>query len=216
MQSQRVPYPALIAAIFGWLTLCFSVMPAVAASSPKFGKTLAAEYNLPKEAIDKFAAFKPSKADKGSSAVENVLMADTETWNGPPLKVTAKSNPYTVAVTITGVALADGDMVTLWQKGWGMGDGATRLDVIAGLSKTGVRAGQRVTLTAASPNSFKDDRETALSLALVNAKNINFESVQVQVWSGLANPTFMEILMSLRWALVGVVFIAVWLVMKRL
>ena len=200
----------LAAALLGAALILAAVMPAGSAEPPvakngqKFGKTLVAEYEIPSETLVKFAAFKASKAQPGESALVNSLIADTESWRGTSFKVSSTANPYTVVVTVDGQAAADGDVATLWQAGWTLDDGVTRLGVIPNLSKPSAKAGEKVSLVgSAAPISFKDDREIAVSLGLVSARNLGFDSVRVQVWSGIANPSFLQTLMSLRWLMLG-------------
>jgi len=44
----------------------------------------------------------------------------------------------------------------------------------------------------------------------VNARNIEISSVRVQVWSGMAPTSFLEVLGPARWLLVGVVMLVLW------
>jgi hypothetical protein len=201
----------LFASILACLTAVslFAADPLLIKDAKKFGKTLIAEYDLPREKILKFREFKPSTPDKDESPAANALFADTEPWNGPTLKVYASSNPYTVAVTISGQVKADGAVTSLWQVGWNMEDGASRYGVLPGPGTTKGRAGELVTLTtAATPTSFKDDRRTSVSLGLIKTGNIELDTVKVQVWSGVGGSSWVEKLLSFQALLVAVVFFA--------
>lgn len=65
-------------------------------------------------------------------------------------------------------------------------------------------------IAAATPISFKEDRRVAVSLGLVNARNIEITGVRVKVWSGLAPTSFLDVLGPARWLLVGVVMLVLW------
>lgn len=182
-------------------------------ASGHWGKRLLSEQVLPPALMAKIAAFKPSKADPGESAIMNTMSADTVDWVGDTMPASPRGSPYTMVVTLVGTARADGDVATLWQSGWRLDDGSARMAAFAGLSRNGVKAGERVTLTrAALPITVKADREVAPALSLVRAANVDLQEVRVQVWSGLGSPTWQETLLSYRYALVGVVMLvlAMW------
>jgi hypothetical protein len=183
-------------------------------SERAFGKKIIAEYELPPEQIAKFAAFEPSGPTKGESALTSTLLAKTEDWTGPAFDAVTSGNPYTIVVTLSGSAKLDGPSATLWNAGWAIlseNGNQTRLTVLPGLAKTDAKAGEAFTVTAAAtPSSFKEDRKVAVALALVNARNIDISSVRVQVWSGMAPTSFLEVLGPARWLLVGVVMLVLW------
>lgn len=192
--------------------------PARAASSPhgqRFGKTLLVEHRLSEDMIRRLNAFKPSAPVKGESALVNAMLADTVDWSGPDIEGRTAGNPYTIAVLVTGTARADGEVASLWQAGWKLeskfGGEEGRLVPLAGLAKSGVRTGERVELAAASmPTSFREDRKVAPTVGMVNARNLHVTEVRVQVWSGAAATGFAETILSFRWALVGLVLVALW------
>jgi len=169
---------------------------------------------LPPEQIAKFAAFEPSGPIPGESAITSTLLAKTEDWTGPAFDGNTSGNPYTIVVTLSGTAKTDGPSATLWNAGWAIlseNGNQARLTVLPGLAKTEAKAGEAFTVTAAAtPSSFKEDRKVAVALALVNARNIEISSVRVQVWSGMAPTTFLEVLGPARWLLVGVVMLVLW------
>jgi hypothetical protein len=84
-------------------------------------------------------------------------------------------------------------------------DGVRRLSVLPGIAKVGAKAGERLEMTGTSPTSFKESRKVGVALELVNAKNLNFDSVHVEVWSGVPEPSKLEISYAFRYAIVGLV-----------
>ena len=196
---------------FWGASLALAVMHASAQapqSPSEYGQKMIAEYDLSPRQIAKFAAFKPSAPDPKELPLINALLADTEDWVGDMLKADSAANPYTLVVTLTGKARADGDVTTLWQSGWLMDDGVKKLQAFPGLSKSGVKAGERLVMTKASlPSRFTESKEVSPVLGLANAKNFEFESVKAQLWSGIGTPTKTEVFFSLRWLLVGLVML---------
>jgi hypothetical protein len=184
----------------------------------KYGKVLVAEYRLPAETIAKIATFKPSAPGPGENKIEAVLLANTEEWYGPPIDVKYASNPYTLVVTLTGTARADGDALTMWQAGWRLDGSERRYTVLPGLSKLGAKAGERFTATAAAtPSRFKDDRSNiAVALAFVRSSNVDVQSVEMQLWSGIASASWLETLGAFSYLLVAVILVAlVWFWRRR-
>lgn len=182
----------------------------------EFGKTLTMDVVLPPEQLGRYAAFQPSKPDAHESTLVNSMLADTVDWTGAPILVTSKDSPFTIVVTIVGTVRTDGDVATMWQAGWKFDDGTTRSTPFPGLAKIGVKAGQQVVMTkASSPTSFKTDRTVMPVLGFVRASNVDFDSVRVQVWSGMGRTSPVEWLLAYRGLLVGVVMLALALVWLR-
>ena len=191
------------------LALCTALTASAADDKgKKYGKRIVAEYDLPADVIQKLASFKPSAPQQGESMIVNMVGADAVPWNAPGFKANSSTNPYVIVITVKGKAAESGDVSTMWQAGWRLDDGATRLSVVPGLSKSGLRSGEAVTLTAsAAPVSFKVDREVGAYVGMVNARNLVIDSVRVQVWSGLANPSIWQTVLSVQGLLVGLVFL---------
>lgn len=184
--------------------------PAEAPQEKQFGKTLVIEHEIPQEIIAKYAAFKPSQPEKGESALVASMLADTVDWRGPEFKASASSNPYTLALKITGRAKGDGNVAMLWQAGWTDEEGVTRSGALPGPGKLDAKAGEQLTLAAAAgPITFTQDRTLYPSLGFVRSSNFEFESARLQVWSGVANPTAVESFLSFPAVLVGLAFFAV-------
>ena len=209
----RPPVPFL-------LVLCLTVaalLPQVtrAASAQRFGKALLLEHRLPQDKVDRLNKFKASAPVKGESAVVNAMLADTEDWVAPPLAVRTAESPHTIVLLVKGTARAAGDAATLWQAGWrlegGQNDGEGRVSPLAGLAKTGAKEGEAVELVAAAiPTTFREDRKVSPLVGMVNARNLHITEVRMQIWTGQRETGFAETLLSFRWALIGVVLVALW------
>lgn len=216
MPGSHRPLRALFAAALVVLLGAFvPVRDAAAASAQKFGKTLLREHQIPADKIVKFNRFKASAPVKGESTIVNAMLADTEDWAGPNLDVRTAESPYTIVVLVTGTARAAGDATSLWQAGWRyeakQGGDEARMVPLPGLAKTGAKAGETLELVAAAtPTTFREDRKVSPVIGLVNARNLEITSVRVQIWSGTASTSFVDVLLSFRWALVGVVLIVLW------
>jgi hypothetical protein len=189
----------------GALALFVVNYAAAAADDKKFGQTRIATYDIPAATIAKFQKFKASAPVKGESPLVATLLADTEAWSGPEFNASATANPYTIVVTVKGTATSDGDATTLWNAGWRLEDETRRLNVLPGIAKVGAKAGERLEMTGTSPTSFKENRKVGVALELVNAKNLNFDGVHVEVWSGVPEPSKLEISYAFRYAIVGLV-----------
>jgi len=126
------------------------------------------------------------------------------------------SNPYTIVVTLTGTAKADGDALTMWQAGWRLDGSERRFTALSGLSKLGAKAGERFTATAAAtPSRFKDDRNVAVALGLVSARNVDINSVDVELWSGISNPSWLETLGAFSYLLVALILAGLYWFWRR-
>jgi hypothetical protein len=175
------------------------------------GKTMVAEYKVPAATLLKFESFKPSERKPGESVLEATMLADGEAWTGPSLNADSTTNPYKVAVTLSGRAKADGDAVSMWKVGWHFGEDGTRLTLMPGLTRSNLKAGQGFTATAVSdPISFKKDRTTQVVLELVNASNLEIDAVDVSVWSGMGGTSFLQKFGAFTYVLIGLVMLAIW------
>ncbi len=182
----------------------------VLAEGKKYGKKLVAEYRVPASTLVKMEEFKPSAPVKGESVAMNALLADTETWRSPEVELSNTANPYNIVVTLAATAIADGDAVSLWQAGWQLEDGA-RLNVLPGLTRSAVKAGQRLTMTAvATPTTFKQNRTSSVVLGLVKVDNMKLDSIDVAVWSGIPGTSFLEGFRAFYVALVGLAMFGLW------
>ena len=183
----------------------------------KYGKVLVAEFRIPSDTVAKYATHKPSKPRPGENKIDSVILADTEEWSGPFIDVKNAANPYTMVVTLTGTAKADGDALTMWHAGWRLDDREKHLTAFSGLSKLGAKAGERFTVTAAAkPTSFKEDRNVAVSLDLVSARNVDINTVDVELWSGVSNPSWLETLGAFSYLLVALILTGlVWFWRRR-
>ncbi len=183
----------------------------------KYGKTLLADVVLPPSQLDKFSAFLDTIAAANHGAQNGVMSGDTADWVGDAFLANSTTNPYTIVVSVEGTAKAAGDVVTTWNSGWRFEDGSNRYALMHGLSAFDVKAGEHVTMTAAAtPSRFERDRNVAPLLSLIDAKNVTLDHVQVQVWSGLGSPGWLELLAAYRILIFGVVMLAVVLVFRKL
>jgi hypothetical protein len=202
--------------LFVWALCALGLLVpgAVAAQSKPttFGKNLVRSYELPAEAVARFVRFNAAQAAKGVTAG---LLADSEDWQGEVLSAPSKGNPYTQVVRVSGTVVADGDVSTSWQGGWSL-DGMTRSGLIGGANVTGAKAGQRVSLVGVGgPISFKEDRSLAPALGFMRSRNIQIDGVQLEVWSGVGKPTFVQLIFSWSPLLVGLVFLGIFFWFRR-
>jgi hypothetical protein len=178
----------------------------------RHGKTLVAQFKVPAATLVKFESFKPKERKPGESVLEATLLADGEEWNGPAVEADSTANPYRIVVTLTGRAKEDGDVVSLWKAGWNLGsDEGTRLTLMPGLTRSGLKAGQDFVATALSdPISFKKDRSAGVVLELVNARNLEIGAVDVAVWSGIGGSSLLQKFGAFTYMLIGAVMFALW------
>lgn len=168
----------------------FYALPAAGSSPRAHGRDLVAQYQLPADAVARYAAL-ASTASRSGPVREAAAWADNTTWVGPLQQVGAGRNPYTLVLTVSGVAREAGEVRAHWQAGWELQESpvATRevlMPLAARLSRA-TAAGAPVTLTAISaPLSFRGERQAAPLLNLVNANNLDISDVHLQVWSGSA------------------------------
>jgi hypothetical protein len=156
------------------------------------GQRLVAQYRLPPETIARYAAMAAGTASKERSR-DDSMFADHSPWVGPEQRAGVGNNPYVLVFTVSGVARAAGEVYAHWQAGWDIHESpiASRelLMKVAPITRTGLAAGQALTLSASSARvSFRGERSVAPMLGLVQMRNLDINDVQVQVWSGAAPP----------------------------
>lgn len=154
------------------------------------GQRLVAQYRLPDDAIARYAALAAGTALDAAPGV-NSLFADRAPWVGPEQRAGVGHNPYTLVFTVRGVTRAAGAVFAQWQAGWQVYETpvASRelLMAVPYIARTGVAAGEALTLTGSSTRvSFRGERSVAPMLGLVQARNLDINEVEVQVWSGTA------------------------------
>ncbi len=197
----------------GWL-LCFGLLPSAAQANDNaaFGQRRVAEYSVPAATVARYAGFKPNAPLPGESKIVNALLADTVEWVGPPMTVGPDQNPYRLVLRVRGQALADGDVVSLWQAGWrwpttdfGTQD---RVDPVSGVTRERVRAGEALDFVAPSGGStFRQAREVQPFVGLVNLRNLRVDAVTVEVWQGVPPANWRETLLSLPALGIGLVML---------
>lgn len=164
--------------------------PAIGREPRAHGKSLVAQYQLPPDAIARYAAM-AAGTDQNVTRREDSMFADRLPWVGPKHRAGVGHNPYTLVFTVSGLAKAAGEVQAHWQAGWEIQESpvASRELVMAvpRLARAGVAAGQPVTLTASSTRvSFRGERHVAPMLGLVQMRNLDISDVHLQVWSGEA------------------------------
>ena len=184
----------------------------------RFGRDIEMSTSIPAHAIKRFNAFAPRPPKPGTSGID-LLLADTVTWrSATPLSIRADSNPYVVAIRVSGQVTGEDGAVTLWLAGFdrldGHGDSSgTITKPIAGLNapKGGTNGDGRFERAGASgPVSFREDGVVHPVVEIQRRSGLAIERVDVEVWSGLPNPTWREMLLGWQGALVGVVMLVLW------
>ena len=193
-------------------------LPAARSEPAAHGEQLIARHRLPPEAIARYAA-RTAGANGDDSARPNSMVADRSPWVGPEHRAGVGRNPYTLVLTVSGVARAAGDVHSQWQAGWELMESpvASRelLMSLSGLARKGVAAGQPLTMTARSaPVSFRGDRQVAPMLGLVQTRNLEIRDVEVEVWSG-STPLPWPALPWMQLATVGAAAIGVLALLSR-
>ena len=209
-----------------WLPLVLASLLAIVAGQAaaqlptkpgKYGKTLVADVVLSPSQIDKFTALLDTLAASTHGSQNSVMFGDTADWVGDAFVANSTTNPYTIVVSVEGTAKAAGDVVTTWKSGWRYEDNSNREGLMHGLSAFEVKAGERVTMTAAAlPSRFDRDKNVSPMLSLVDAKNVTIAHVHVQVWSGLGEASWLQVLSAWRFLIFGVVVLVVVLVFRRI
>jgi len=187
------------------------------AEPERFGRDLVMRASLPAEAIERFNAFVPETPRPGRNPVE-ALIANTESWHAPTrLRLSSNANPYVVAIRVTGRVTGDDGAVTLWLAGFDRFDAfdvpTTRTSPIAGLNapKGGAKGDGRLERSGATaPVSFREDGDARPVVEIQRRSGLTLESVDVEVWSGVPNPTWREMLFGWQGALVGVAMFVFW------
>lgn len=199
----------------------FYAMPAASSPPRAYGRELVAQYQLPAEAVARYAAL-ATAASRTETAGDRTAWTDNALWVGPQQQVGIGRNPYTLVLTVSGVARAAGDIRAHWQAGWEVRESplATREVLMSlGAQQTGgTTAGAPVTLTAVSaPLTFRGERQVAPMLNLVNANNLDISDVHLQVWSGSAPLVAWPVVSAPRPALLGIgaLCLLMWFFLRR-
>jgi len=167
-------------------------MPADSRQPRVFGKYLVAQYQLPAKTIARYAAMAAGTAGDELARADS-MFADRLPWIGPEQRAGVGSNPYTLVLTVSGVAKASGEVYSQWQAGWEVHESAGSREIVMavpGAVRAGVTSGERVSLTANTARvSFRGERRVAPMLGLVQTRNLDIDDVYVQLWSGNAPMT---------------------------
>lgn len=168
----------------------FYAVPAAGNDKRAHGRELVAQFQLPSETVARYAALASASSRDGATG-ERPAPIDNAMWVGPMQQVGIGRNPYTMVLTVSGVARASDDIRARWQAGWEVRESplATRevLMSVGSQFEGRTQAGAPVTLTAVSaPLSFRGERQVSPLLTLAHASNLDIRDVQLQVWSGAA------------------------------
>lgn len=220
------PVSAKWRVVIGNLGLCFGLCLSLSASqayadnkaqSSEYGKRLEVEIQLSPEDVSRLANFQAPEENKKLSGPMASVTATSERWRGDPINAGKDTGPYTMVVTLKGRAKTAGDVSTMWNSGWDFSDDSARVTAFPGLSKLAVKAGEQVVMVkATAPIRFKESRAVRPVLELVRTDNFEFESISVQIWSGVGGSSWQDILMSFRWLIAGLIlFFLRWWWVKR-
>ncbi len=198
----------------------FHAVPAADTTPRAYGRELVAQHQLPADAVARYAT-RAAAAVHGDTSAERTVPVDPAPWVGPLQQAGAGRNPYTLVLTVSGLAKAPGDVRTQWQAGWEVRESpvATR-EVqmqVTGQANAVAAAGVPVSLTAIGmPVSFRGERQVAPMLDLVNAHNMDITDVRLQVWSGSPPMVAWPVLSAANPALLGLgaLCLLAWLFLK--
>jgi hypothetical protein len=199
----------------------FYAMPAASGQPRAYGRDLVAQYQLPAEAVARYAAL-ATAASRAEALPERTAWPDHGLWVGPQQQVGMGRNPYRLVLTVSGVARAADDVRAHWRAGWEVRESpvATREVLMSmGAQLAGsTTVGAPVTLTAVSaPLTFRGERQVAPMLNLVDANNLDISDVHLQVWSGSAPLVAWPALATPRPALLGLgaLCLLMWFFLRR-
>ena len=212
--AARVGLYRLIASGGAVLALLLAGPSAGAAAPERYGKVMEQRHEVPAAALAKFLRLHDKNLREGRNNVG--MLADTERWVAPALDAPTARNPYTLVVRVRGVALADGPVASRWQTAWGLPDGAARGMLLPELTQQNVKAGQVVELVGVSPpTSFKEDRRVEPIVEFMALQNLRMDGVTLEVWSGMRPTSWLQGFGAAIPLLVGVVFLALVVWMRR-
>jgi hypothetical protein len=161
----------------------FHALPLAGTADRPPGRDQIAAYELPAEQIALYRA----RADGAAARA----WSEPQAWVGPQQAAGIGRNPFTLVLSIGGVARSAGDVRTHWHAGWEVQESPSAvrelLLPVAALSSGSVKPGTPLTLRSVGmPVSFRGERSAAPMLSLVTAHNFEIQSVRVAVWSGSA------------------------------
>lgn len=184
----------------------------------KYGQTLVAEFDIPLDQVRKFNQLVIASSDNKEPNLEKFksTVASSEDWLADVVHIDSRKNPYRMVLTLSGTAVSSADVQSAWAVGWRQTDGLSHLIPMAGLIKRDVQAGEEFVLTEASAStSFKENQVVFPTISFLKAQNLVIKSVHVQVWSGAANASWMDVFLSMRWFLVALLVIGLGWSFKR-
>lgn len=186
-----------------WLAAVACVLLATAGcnsqSSPP-GKFEIAIFEVPAEVLEKMAAVKSDTAFSPE-------------WESPLLKFAPEHNPFMVEVDYEGETTGAGRAENIFELVWfGLnGESGGPLQMLRVVKDPAPEGTQpHVSKIYGPPISFKKEQQLTLKLRLDKHNLMTPQRVTVRVRSGLGDPTWIELIMSFRFLLVGVVMFGLW------
>lgn len=188
-------------------------------AASKYGQTLVKSYNVPNEAIQAFNNFQNStSSNQNTPPIFDIFNASM--WSSDAIKTLPTTNPYTAVAIIRGHAINNGDLSSTWTPSWAEFSEDSAQQAIAplmqNLAEKDLKAGETVELiTLPSPITVTSEKMMTFQLSLTKKSNIHIDSIRVEIWNGVGNPTFFNMLTSTPLLFV-IVFLFVGWALKRL
>ena len=173
------------------------------AAPSRYGQNMVRSYELPATLIDRYnaAIHEPMQRQVALTTPDGKeAFAALDPWSGSAFSAGSSGGPYTLVVKVLGSALDRTDLGARWQLSWNGQPGA-----IPAMDLPDARPGLPMQIAVASePMDFKVDREVVPSLRLLSAKNLRIERVRIEVWSGVGEESWLDLLLEWWPILAGV------------
>jgi hypothetical protein len=191
----------------------FFAMGLVHAESGTYGKTLIKTIDLPFEDIARFERFNSSPTNRfGQPKQAAGLFPDYDEWvSSEETLLSSSHGPYTIVVKTHGIGTNKGEASVRWLAGWD-----NQYQIALGSAKK-VAPDQPVEIVSVSPSvRMKKDTRLNLGLGFAKVDNFRIDRVQVEIWSGLRDTSFLETLGAFRYLLTGLIMVALLFWFRRL
>ncbi len=110
--------------------------------------------------------------------------------------------------------MSDGEATLRGQPRWSLEAGKVGT-IAAGVSKK-LSADQAVEMIVASgPLRFKRDQDVAPLAGFVKSSNLHIDGVNIEIWSGIANPGFLDMVSQFSGLLAGVIMLVLVIFFRR-
>ncbi len=180
-----------------------TAMPAHAGST--YGKTLVKVSDLPLSDIARFERFNLSPTNsRGEPKQQRGQTTEYEVWqSAEEMELLASQGPYTFVVKTHGIGTADGDASVRWYTGWGAEPSTMALGTVKK-----VKVNEPVDIVSASPpQRFRKNLQVYPSVAFVRASNMRVDRVQIEIWSGVGETSFISMIGPLSGVITGLTMI---------